>query len=68
MAAVSKSSEQITNFKLAISAAKYLTIDLAGASGTVLSPLGGNEVKQVNEAQISLSLPPTPWLVKSKCC
>jgi hypothetical protein len=48
MVATNKSSSQITNFKLAVSAAKYVTTDLGNATGTNLAPLGQSEIRQVN--------------------
>jgi hypothetical protein len=50
MVAASKTSLAVTNFKLAVSAAKYMTADLGAATGTSLAPFGQNEIRQVNLA------------------
>ena len=47
MTAKNKSSETISNFKIAVAPAKYLDTDLDKPNGTVLQPNGHNEIKQV---------------------
>lgn len=47
MTAKNKSSETISNFKLAVAPAKYLDTDLDKPNGTVLNPNGQNEIRQV---------------------
>lgn len=47
MIAKSKNVFALNNFKLAISAAKYLTMELGHASGNLLAANGSNEVRQV---------------------
>jgi hypothetical protein len=47
MRATSKSAQQITNFKLAVSAAKYMTADLGAATGASLAPFGQSDIRQV---------------------
>lgn len=47
MIAKAKNAFTLNNFKLAISAAKYLTMELGHASGNVLASNGSNEVRQV---------------------
>lgn len=48
MRATSKTPQQITNFKLAVSAAKYMTADLGAATGSSLAPFGQNDIRQVD--------------------
>lgn len=50
MVATSKTSQQLANFRLAVSAAKYVNADLGPATGLNLAPNGQSEIRQVDYA------------------